>query len=71
MFGRKTETDQQSRDGHDVADDRLQPTDDDNQVYPFGIKLALIISSIYIAMFLVSLVRVALSDYRSTVVHIS
>lgn len=34
-----------------------QPDDQDDHVYPTGIKLALILASIYIGMFLVALVR--------------
>ena len=57
MFGPKSEKDVQSGDEHDGTSDVMPQTNDDTQVYPSGMKLALIMGSIYIAMFLVALVR--------------
>lgn len=57
MFGPKSEK-------NDVPVDKSQPNDeDDNQVYPSGVKLGLITASIYIAMFLVALVCVSPTLY--------
>jgi hypothetical protein len=50
-----------------TSDNKNEPTDSEDHIYPSGFRLALILTSIYIGMFLVALVRGQVEDSsRST-----
>lgn len=53
----ETNTNEKPHQSNLSTEDGKLPTDSDNMVYPSGVKLALILTSIYIGMFLVALVR--------------
>ncbi|KAK5715733.1 hypothetical protein LTR17_016721, partial [Elasticomyces elasticus] len=55
MFGRKIKTSKKTEHVQSTSSDAVQPTDDDGHVYPTGFKFAALMTSVYIAMFLVAL----------------
>ena len=66
MFGKKSMDGQQRKVEQEATGSTAQPMDDFGDVYPSGIRLALLMVSIYIGMFLVALVRTALISSRHT-----